>query len=143
MILPDVNVLLYAHREEFPRHTAYRSWLEDAIGGVEPFGLASVVLSGFVRLVTNPRVFTPPSTVGQALAFVEVLRSQPNGVWLEPDRTHWEVFESLCREPGIKAGLVTDAFIAALAIRHGCELATEDGDFNRFLPRLAIHRPLG
>lgn len=142
MILPDVNLLLYAHREEFPRHDEYRAWVEATIGGVEPYALAAAVLSGFVRIATNPRVFDPPSTMRQALEFVGVLRSQPNCVWLDTDRAHWSVFESLCQEPGIKAGLVTDAFIAALAIRHGCELATEDGDFKRFLPRLAIRRPL-
>ncbi|MBN1947539.1 MAG: type II toxin-antitoxin system VapC family toxin [Bradymonadales bacterium] len=142
MILPDVNLLLYAHREEFPRHDEYRIWLEDMMARVEPFALAGVILSGFVRIATNPRLFDPPSTMKQALEFVAILRSQPNCVWLTADRTHWAVFEALCGEPGIKAGLVTDAYVAALAIRHGCDLATEDGDFKRFLPRLSIRRPL-
>ena len=141
MILPDVNTLIYAHREEMPRHVASRAWLEQVLASGQPFALATVVLSGFVRAVTNPRAFDPPSTMEQALAFTSVLTGDPSGVWLTPDRKHWALFEELCREPGIKGGLVTDAYIAATAIANGCELVTEDGDFKRFAPRLKVRAP--
>jgi len=142
VILPDVNVLVYAHREEFPRHALFRAWLEDLIGGEDPYALAAVILAGFVRIVTNPRVFDRASTMDDALAFTTVLREQPNCVWIGPDSLHWNLFETLCRQPGIKGGLVTDAYIAALAIEHRCVLATEDGDFQRFQPRLSTVSPL-
>lgn len=61
MILPDVNVLVYAHRLDSPDHDRYRNWLEGVLNGDEPFGIAELVLSGFLRIVTHPRVFRAPT----------------------------------------------------------------------------------
>ena len=78
MLLPDVNVLIYAHRQDAPDHAAYREWLERVINDDAAFGLADLVLSGFMRVVTHPRVFNPPSSIDEALAFVTALRGRPN-----------------------------------------------------------------
>src|SRR4051794_8696320 len=98
MILPDVNVLIYAFRSDSPRHAEYRAWLQQRVSAYEGFGLSELVLSGVVRVVTHPRVFDPPTPLDEALAFVDALRSQPNAVILAPGLRHWELFTQLCTE---------------------------------------------
>ncbi len=141
MILLDVNVLVYAHREDAPGHAEYRRWLEDVASGEQAFGLSDSVLAGFLRVVTHPRVFRPPSPMRAALAFVEELRSRPNCVLLAPGTRHWEIFTRLCRSAGAKGNLVPDAFLAALAIETGSEWITTDRGFGRF-PGLRWRHPL-
>ena len=132
MILPDVNVLVYAYREDAARHARYRSWLEGVIEGPEAYGLADVVLAGFLRVVTHPRVFAPPSPTVAALEFAEILRGHPNCVPIAPGPRHWDIFTDLCRAAGAKGNLVPDAYLAALAIESGSEWMTTDRDFSRF-----------
>ena len=132
MILPDVNVLVYAHREDAPNHAAYRSWLESAIGSDQAYGVADLVLSGFLRVVTHPRVFAQPSGLDEALAFVADVRDQPNCVVVQPGPRHWSIFEHLCRTAQVKGNLVPDAYLAALAIESGSEWITTDRDYARF-----------
>jgi hypothetical protein len=141
VILPDVNVLVYAHRRDTERHDEYRSWLEQAIAGPEPFGLSDLVLSGFLRVVTHPRVFTDPSPLDDALAFVEVLRERPHRVSLTPGPRHWSIFTELCSSARTRGNLVPDAWLAALAIEAGAEWITTDGDFRRF-SGLRVRHPL-
>lgn len=132
MILPDVNVLVGAFREDSPGHPKYREWLEDVVGGESDFGLSDLVLSGFVRIATHPRIFDPPTPLESALEFAEVLRSQPNCVRLSPGPRHWEIFVRLCRNAEARGNLVPDAYHAALAIESGSEWITIDRDFSRF-----------
>lgn len=141
MILFDVNVLVYAHREDAPGHHDYRRWLENAIGSKSVYGVSDMVLSGFVRIVTHPRIFSPPSPMSSALQFAETIRSQPNAVRMMPGPRHWEIFADLCRAAGIRGNLVADAYHAALAIESGSEWITTDGDFSRF-PGLHWRHPL-
>ena len=132
MVLPDVNVMVYAHREDTALHAACRGWLEGVVNGDEAFGLSDLVLSGFVRVATHPRVFAKPSPLADALDFTEQLRSRPNCVPVAPGVRHWEIFRTLCTEAGAKGNLVPDAFLAAMAIEAGCEWITTDRDFSRF-----------
>ena len=132
MILPDVNVLIYAHREDAVDHERYRAWLETMAGSDAAYGLSDLVLSGFVRVVTHSRVFEKPSTLADALTFCDQLRDRPNRVRIAPGTGHWSIYTRLCREAGAKGNLVPDAFLAALAIEHGCEWITTDRDFARF-----------
>jgi uncharacterized protein len=141
VILPDVNVLVYAYREDAPRHRAYRDWLEDTVNGDEAYGLADIVLSGLLRVVTHGRVFLPPSPVRHALEFAGTLRDHPNCVRVAPGPRHWEIFARLCREAGVKGNLVPDAYLAALAIESGSEWITTDRDYSRF-PSLRWRHPL-
>src|ERR1700733_3530173 len=120
MQLPDVNVLIYAHREDAPEHHRYAEWLRGLAGSDEPFALSSVVLGGFLRIVTNPRIFDPPTPMTTALQFCQRLVDWPRASLVAPGRRHWDVFVALCG--GITGPLVADAYIAALAIEHGCEL---------------------
>jgi uncharacterized protein len=128
--LPDVNILIYAHREDAPEHDRYAEWLKALTASVEPFALSDMVLSGFLRVVTNQKIFHPPTPMDTALAFCLRLVDWPRASLITPGRRHWELFTALCRD--IKGPLVSDAYIAALAIEHGCELITTDSDFARF-----------
>jgi toxin-antitoxin system PIN domain toxin len=132
VVLPDVNVLVYAHREDAANHKGYREWLESVVNGDAAYGMSDLVLSGFIRVVTHPKVFKHPSKVSEALAFAGQLRDQPNCVRVEPGPRHWEVFRRLCLESGVKGNLVPDAYLAAVAIESGCEWVSTDRDFARF-----------
>jgi toxin-antitoxin system PIN domain toxin len=132
MILLDVNVLVYAFRADSPRHAEYHDWLTDRVHQREVFGLSELVLSGALRVLTHPRVFNPPTPLDRAIEFVEALRAQPNCVLVAPGPRHWEIFRELCEKAHAKGNLVADAYLAALAIEHGCEWITTDRDFARF-----------
>ncbi len=99
------------------------------------------MLSGFVRVVTHPRVFDPPDTVAAALAFADAVRSQPGVVMVAPGERHWAIFANLCRLTEARGNLVPDAYLAALAIETGAEFITADRDFSRF-PGLRWRHPL-
>jgi hypothetical protein len=141
MVLVDVNVLVYAHREDAPGHADYRRWLLSLMSSEHAYAVADLVLSGFVRVVTHPRVFDPPSPLKTALAFAEELRSRPNAVSVQPGPRHWEIFTRLCAKGNAKGNLVPDAYLAALAVESGSELATTDRGFGRF-PGLKWRHPL-
>jgi len=141
MILIDINVLVYAHRADTPGHTAYRQWLEEVIGSNQAYGVSDLVLSGFLRIVTHPRVFTPPSDLFSAFAFANEIRRQPNAVPIAPGTRHWGIFKSLCEAAGAKGNLIPDAYLAALAIESGSEWITTDRDYSRF-PGLKWRHPL-
>lgn len=141
MRLLDVNVLVYAHREDATDHGQYRAWLEDLINADAAYGISDVVLSGFLRIVTHPRIFAPPTDLDQAIEVASAIRGRPNCVTVDPGRRHWDIFTRLCRDAGVKGGLVTDAFFAALAIETGSEWITTDRDYARF-PGLHWRHPL-
>lgn len=141
MLLPDVNVLIYAFRPEEPRRAEYLAWLEGLVGGEQAYGMSDIVLSGFLRVVTHPRAFQDPSRVQDALAFAGRLRDQPHCVPVAPGPRHWDIFRSLCERVQAKGNLVADAFLAALAIESGCEWITTDRGYARF-PGLRWRHPL-
>ena len=132
MLAPDVNVLVYAHREELPGHESCRRWLEETAAADAAFGLFDVVLSGFVRVVTHGRVFKTPTPLDDAFALVSELRAQPTCIVVQPGLRHWDIFERLCRGTGARGNIVADAYLAALAIESGCEWVTTDRDYSRF-----------
>lgn len=139
--MPDVNVLIYAHRREPPEHEAYARWLVLLATSPEPFALSELVASAFVRIVTNPRAFSPPTDRATALRFMNNLRLRANCRSLRPGQRNWELFSSLCEQADARGKLIADAYHAALAIEHGCELVTNDVDFARF-PALRWRHPL-
>lgn len=140
MILTDVNVLIYAHREDAADHRSFRDWMENVVGGPEAFGVSDLVLSGFVRVVSHPRIFHPPTPLARALEFCEYLRDQPNAVLITPGERHWEIFTAFCTKAHARGDLVADAFLAALAVESGCEWITTDRDYSRF-PGLRWRHP--
>lgn len=141
MVLLDVNVLVYAHRRDADRHAEYLDWLHTLIGGAGAYAVAPLVLSGFLRVVTHPRVFTHPTPVSKALDFVTSLRERPSCVTIEPGPRHWDIFVDLCRHTSAKGNQVPDAYLAALAIESGSEWLTADRGFARY-PGLRWRHPL-
>lgn len=134
-------MLVYAFRQDTPGHDDYRHWLEETINGAAGYGMSELVLSGFVRVVTHPRVFDPPAPLEDALAFVDVVRSPPGCSLIAPGPRHWNIFTDLCRRAGARGNLVPDAYLAALAIESGSEWITTDRDYSRF-PGLRWRHPL-
>ena len=141
MRLVDVNVLVYAFREDAPGHADYRRWVQALVSSDEAYAVSPQVLSGFLRVVTHPRVFHPPTPLEPALAFADAFRERPNAVPVAPGGRHWDVFTRLCRETGARGNLIPDAWLAALAIESGCEFVTTDRDYARF-PQLRWYHPL-
>ena len=142
MLLPDVNVLIYAYVEDSTLdHLAYAKWVTRMATGSEPFALSVLVLSGFIRIVTNSRVFDPPSTLDTAFAFVSSLTERPTARIIGPGPEHMAIFERLCRLAGATGKLVADAQHAAIALEHGCTMVSTDADFGRF-PELRWQHPL-
>ena len=140
MILPDVNVLIYAFRGDAPHHELCRPWLVDVVSGEARFGLSPLVLGAVIRITTNPRVFRNPSALDEAFGFCDDLRGQPQCQIVEPGERHWDIFRRLCRETGTRGARTTDAWFAALAIEWGCEWITLDRDYARF-PGLKWYAP--
>lgn len=133
MLLPDVNVLIYAHFEDStPDHPEYADWLTRLATGPEPFALSVLVLAGFIRIATNPRIFERPSTIDTAFSFVSSLVERPTARLVGPGPDHFVILEQLCRESGATGKLVADAQHAAVAIEHGCTMVSADADFSRF-----------
>ena len=111
------------------------------VNGPESFGLADLVLSGFIRVVTHPAVFAEPASTAEAVDAVERLRRSPSRVGIAPGPRHWSVFVDLARKTKARGNAVPDAFLAALAIESGSEWVTTDRGFARF-PGLRWRHPL-
>lgn len=133
--MPDVNVLVYAHRAEDPAHRFYRGWLENLANGPAPFAVSTLVAAGFVRVVTHAKFRPAPSELEEAVAFVEVLVSAPGCRVVGAGQTSWQLLRDLCRRTGTRGAKVSDAHHAAVAIEHGCTLVSRDSDFARFQPQ--------
>ena len=141
MILVDANLLLYAQVETFEQHAATRRWLDDRLNGVERVGLPWPSLLAFVRIVSNPRVFESPLTVGEAWDHVDRwLDCEPAWIPTPTDR-HREVLGRLLKEHAMPAEMIPDAHLAALALEHGLVVCSSDQGFRRF-PDVRWENPL-
>lgn len=132
MILPDVNLLIYAVDETSAFHSAARSWWDEVLSSTRIVGLCYPSMLGFIRLATNRRVFASPLSVKQALDYVDSWLAQPNTTIVVPTPRHWPIFETILSSINTGANLTTDAHIAALAIEHGYTVYSNDADFSRF-----------
>lgn len=133
MILPDVNVLVYAFREGADRHADYARWLGGAMNDTEPLLLADAALTGFVRIVTDPRIAKPVVTTASAFAFVRALQEAPPARSISSTRRSWEIFDELLQDDTqLRGRAVSDVYLASLARAHGASLATRDRGFARF-----------
>jgi toxin-antitoxin system PIN domain toxin len=133
LIIPDVNVLIYAFRESAPDHAAYADWLAGVVAGDDEIGLLDTVLTGFVRIVTNPRIVDPAAGTDTALEFVRVLRSARRAVLLGSTAALWQRVETLALSDGaLRGNYIPDLYIAAAAIEYGGTVATADRGFGRY-----------
>lgn len=132
MIIPDLNLLVYAHNADDPRHPAARRWWEDCLNGDESVGLAWVTVLGFVRLTTHRQVLVSPLTVERAVSLVEEWLEQDVVRVLVPGREHARLCFGFLRKLRVAGNLTTDAHLAALALEYQAELYSTDTDFARF-----------
>jgi toxin-antitoxin system PIN domain toxin len=141
VILADVNLLVYGFDSDSPLHASYAPWLARALAGPEEFALIDSVLSGFVRIVTHPKIMPNPAPTERALAFVDSIASARASRWLPASANLWHVFARFVEgDAAIKGNLVPDAYLAASALTHGARLATADRGFARY-PRLRWFDP--
>jgi hypothetical protein len=141
MQLLDVNILVNAFREDATDHPRFARWLAELAASGATFSASELVLSSFLRIVTNARIFRPATPRPLAFAFAEAIRSHPSYVRITAGPRHWEIFVALCDAVDATADLIPDAYHAALAIEHGCEWMTADKHFARF-PGLRWRHPL-
>jgi toxin-antitoxin system PIN domain toxin len=141
VILPDLNLVVYAHNSDAPDHAAARAWWEGLLNSTEPVAIAWVVALGFVRLMTHRSVLVTPLQPAAAIAHVRAWFARPNVERLDPGPQHLDAIDRLLSAAGTAGNLTTDAHLAALAIEHQCELHSNDNDFARF-PGLRWRNPL-
>jgi len=141
MILVDANLLIYAIDVDSPHHAMARRWLEGVLSGADDVALAWGVVLAFLRVVTHPAIMCKPLPAEDALGFVDGWLAQPRVHLLAPGERHWALLSGLLRATGTAGNLTSDAHLAALAIEHGCSVASADNDFRRF-PALRHVNPL-
>lgn len=132
MILLDVNVLLAAHRTDHPHHDLVRPWFDAMLARAESFTVPDALWASFVRIATSRRIFIAPTSLEDTFAFLKAVRAQPHHTSLAPGERHLELFETLCRTADASGDLAADAYVAAIAMEHDCELVSLDRDFARF-----------
>lgn len=128
----DVDVLIYAHREDQLHHDFFRRFVEDLSNGTESFRISPLTAVGFVRIVTNPKFPNGPTPLAQANSVIDSLIALDHCSWAFPGKRHWELTRHLCIECSSSGKMVADAQHAAIAIEHACEWVTRDADFRRF-----------
>jgi uncharacterized protein len=130
--LLDANVVLAAHRNDHPDFEVARTWLERTLAAGMRFSIVDLVAGAFLRIATNRRIFSIPTPVDDAFAYLKALRAQPTHVLLAPGPRHLALLEELCGSADASGDLVADAQLAAIAVEHACELVSFDRDFARF-----------
>ncbi|HXC40255.1 MAG TPA: TA system VapC family ribonuclease toxin [Burkholderiales bacterium] len=133
MIAVDTNILVYAHREDAPFHSAAADCVKDLAEGVAPWALPWPCVHEFLAIVTHPRIYLPPTPLERALEQVDAWLGSPSLALLAEPPNHWQSLSAMVRNGRIAGPRVHDARIAALCIQHGVrELWSADRDFNRF-----------
>jgi toxin-antitoxin system PIN domain toxin len=140
LILPDLNLLIYAIDETSLFHEKTYAWWNGLLSSSTPVGLCYPSVLGFFRLTTSRRVFNNPLPTHQAMAYIEEWIDQPNTTFVLPTARHWSILSSLLSAAGATGNLTTDAHIAALAMEHGYTVCSSDADFGRF-PALSWINP--
>jgi len=141
VVLPDINLLVYAYNDAAPFHPAARAWWEEMLTAERAVAVPWAVALGFVRVVTHPAVFAAPLPAVDAVERVRSWFDRPHVEVLDPGPRHLQIVTELFRATGVAGSLTTDTHLAALAIEHQCELHSNDADFARF-PGLRWHNPL-
>jgi toxin-antitoxin system PIN domain toxin len=137
----DVNVLVNAFRPDMARHREILQYVQSLIEADQPYAISSVVFSGFLRIVTHPKIFKYPNELKDARKFANQLRAPAHFVPVEPGPRHWEIFLDICDRGKAKGALISDAYLAAMAIEIGAELVTDDRGFGRW-PGLRWRHPV-
>jgi len=129
----DVNLLVYAYRTEMDHHSEYREWLDKMRRSNDVLGIPSAVVSGFLRVITNPKIFKQATPIDRAWEFCDAILAGPTNVVVEPGPRHLRIFRDLCLQAKAGGKLIPDAHLAAMAIEAGATWYSADGDFGRFV----------
>jgi toxin-antitoxin system PIN domain toxin len=141
VIFVDANILLYAENRDAPNNNKAVQWWSGALSGTNPVCLCWEVINAFIRIGTNPRVFVKPLLISEALARVQSWLEQPCVRIVQPTASHWNIFSDMIISGQAVANLISDAYLASLAIEHNCTLYSTDKDFKRF-PKLKYKNPI-
>lgn len=132
MIIPDVNLLIYAHNDQAPHHSKAKEWWEGLLNGKTPVGLPWITIGGFIRLMTHPRILATPLDVASTIGHVRTWLAQAPVRIVQPGSRFEPLFLDYLARLGTAGNLTTDAQLAALAVEHQAELHSTDTDFARF-----------
>lgn len=132
MILPDLNVLLYAYNPHVAQHAKALDWWQRVVDGAELIGLPHEVLFGFVRIATNPRLGAATVSLGDARNVVESWLGLTHVRVLLPGPDHWSRVLDLMTQSHSAGKVLSDAILAAYAIANKATLYSNDTDFARF-----------
>lgn len=141
MILADLSLIIAAVNSRAPKHRAARAWWEETLNGTDTIGLSWLVILGFIRLSTHPKIFPNPMLLADAIALVDGWIARPNVQIVAVTPQHWNILQNMLHAVGHGSALTMDAHLACLAIEHDAEIATADEDFSHF-PGLKWHNPL-
>lgn len=141
MLCADVNVLVYAYRKDLPEHSDYRRLLERLANDDQPLGLPYLALCGFVRVMTNRRIFTNPTSSHEAWDAVNALLAAPAAMELHAGERHWDLFRQLASDIDARGNDISDAYLAAYALENNATWLSADRGFARFR-RLRWSHPL-
>jgi hypothetical protein len=139
--LVDTNLLVYAYVPALDKHAAAKRWFESALSQDEPVGLAWVSVLGFLRVVTNPRVFRVPLLLDRAVAVVDEWLQQQAVEIVLPTPRHWSTLREMLTTGQASGAMTLDAHVAALSVEHGAIVYTTDRDFLRF-PGVRVVNPI-
>lgn len=132
MILPDLNLLVYAYNSDAPDHSAARSWWEAVLSDSHPVALPWAVSLGFLRLMTSRAILVDPLSSPEAIDQIRSWLARPQVRILQPGPGHLDLLDELAKQAGKAGALTTDIHLAALAVEHGVKLHSNDSDFGRF-----------
>lgn len=141
MKLIDANVLIYASHSEAADHRRYFEWLKNHYQSGEALAQCELIAAAFLRITTHSTLWHAPFSIDEALRAYDDIRTRGQCRWLTPGEKHWSIFAKLCKVTRAHSKLVNDAWLAALALEHGCELISADSDFSKF-PGLRWRHPL-
>lgn len=141
MILPDANLLIYAHQPTSPFHSASKRWLEESLSATELFGIPILSIYAFIRFLTNSTIHPKPVPYARTVAIVNDWLEAPNARIVYPGERHWSLVQEISKSVRVSGALLTDVAIAAIAVEYGAVVHTHDRDFARFAG-LRWHDPL-
>lgn len=132
MILPDVNILLYAYNEDDTNFERASKWFGSLLNGTQPVCFCWETVNGFIRLSTNNKAMPDPFTLTEAFSIVEEWLQRPSAIMLEPTKNHQSLLKAVSIDANSIGSLFSDAVLAAIAISHNATLASNDRDFRLF-----------